>query len=90
MPANEPNVTLTAVTKHGARYRVLQAEVDGKVIGYLVGRHEGRSTHRWWANYVSESGSFPMAETSRLVYGVRDRALALENLLFNARRAGLL
>lgn len=90
MPETEPTVTLTPVSKHGARYRVVQVEVDGNVIGYLVGRTEGRSAHRWWANYVSTSGSFPMSETSALAYGVRDRALALDNLLFNARRTGVL
>lgn len=87
---NEPQPTLTVVSKHGARYRVVQVEVNDKVIGYLVGRTEGHSTHRWWANYVSTSGSFPMTQTSALVYGVRERALALENLLFNARRSGLI
>jgi hypothetical protein len=87
---DETNATLTVVSKHGARYRVVQVEVDGKVVGYLVGRTEGLSKHRWWANYVSASGSFPMTETSALVYGVRDRAIALDNLLFNARREGLL
>lgn len=90
MPTNEPTVTLNVVSKHGARYRVVQVEVDDKVVGYLVGRTEGLSKHRWWANYVSTSGSFPMTEVTALVYGVRDRALALDNLLFNARRSGLL
>lgn len=87
---NEPTITCHVVTKQGALHRVVQVEADGNVIGYLVGRTEGRSPNRWWANYVSTSGSFPMTETSALVYGVRDRALALDNLLFNARRRGLL
>lgn len=82
---DETTATLTVVTPRGAMRRVVRVEVDGKVVGYLAARTEGRQ--RWWGSHLTDATTFDMTLLPRMTYGVRERAQALDNLLFNARRA---
>lgn len=75
--------TLTVVTERGALRRVVRVEVEGKVVGYLVARVEGKQ--RWWGSHVSSEPTFDMRTLPAMTYPVRERAMALDNLMFNVR-----
>lgn len=80
-------VEATRLTERGAIYSVDRVYLDGEAVGFVVGRHEGRTGKMW--DYVVGDRNMPTPRPSmwRLVFGFPGRQHAVAALVEKASRA---
>lgn len=79
-------VEVTRLTQRGAVYSVDRVYLNNEVVGFVVGRPEGRTGTKMWDYVAGDSNSpTPRPSSWRLVFGQPSRQHALVALVEKSR-----